>query len=153
MKRHEAPVAWEWERGPTSRLVKIVYTMLRRELERLTRQEGLTQAQWSALGILYHFPGATNSDLERILLIERPSVTSLVKGMEKKGWVVREDNPSDARSKRFYLTETGKVLAEQTRSLAAIADERVLGVLSDNERLQLRQLLEKVIRSAGRVSV
>jgi len=147
---HESPVRWEWERGPTSRLVKIVYTMLRRELERMTRQAGLTQAQWSALGVLYHFPGATNSDLESILLIERPSVTSLIKGMERKGWVVRKDNPEDARSKRFFLTEKGRMLAESTRSMADRADEAVLAALSDDERSQLRRLLEKVVRSAHR---
>ncbi len=150
MEIHESPVRWEWERGPTSRLVKIVYTMLRRELERMTRQAGLTQAQWSALGVLYHFPGATNSDLESILLIERPSVTSLIKGMERKGWVVRKDNPEDARSKRFFLTEKGRMLAESTRSMADRADEAVLAALSDDERSQLRRLLEKVVRSAHR---
>ena len=150
MEIYESPVRWEWERGPTSRLVKIVYTMLRRELERMTRQAGLTQAQWSALGVLYHCPGATNSDLESILLIERPSVTSLIKGMERKGWVVRKDNPEDARSKRFFLTEKGRMLAESTRSMADRADEAVLAALSDDERSQLRRLLEKVVRSAHR---
>lgn len=147
MRLHETPVAWEWERGPIGRLLKIAYTTLRRELERMTRQAGLTQAQWSALGILYHFPGSTNSDLERILLIERPSVTSLIKGMERRGWVARKDDPQDARSKRFYLTESGKALAEETRSLAELADRHVLGALTDDERAQLRKLLEKVIRS------
>lgn len=149
MRIHKTPIAWEWERGPTGRLLKIVYMMLRRELEGRTREAGLTQAQWSALGILYHFPGATNSDLEQILLVERPSVTSLIQGMERKGWIVRADNPEDARSKRIYLTGSGKELAEKTRELAAIADEQVLGVLTEDERAELRRLLEKVIRSAG----
>lgn len=147
MRPHETPGAWEWDRGPTGRLVKIVYTALRRELERLARQAGLTAAQWSALGVLYHFPGATNADLEAILLIERPSVTSLIQGMEQKGWVVRVDDPEDGRSKRIYLTESGKTLAEQTRSFADAADGSVLGALTGDERAELRRLLEKVIRS------
>ncbi len=147
MRRHETPVEWEWERGPTGRLVKIVYTALRRELERMARQAGLTAAQWSALGMLYHFPGSTNSDLEAILLIERPSVTSLIRGMEERGWVVRVDDPHDGRSKRIYLTETGKALAEQTRSFADLADRNVLSALAEDEQTELRRLLVKVIRS------
>jgi|GEM_PF-415503 len=146
---HETPVAWEWERCPTGRLLKIAYTALRREFEGMTRKAGLTQAQWSALGILYHFPGATNSDLEAILLIERPSVTSLLKGMERNGWVVHRENPDDARSKRFYLTQSGKALAEKTRSLAELVDQRVFHALTDEERAELRRLLAKVIRSAA----
>jgi MarR family transcriptional regulator for hemolysin len=143
------PVAWDWERGPTGRLLKIVYTALRRELERLARDAGLTAAQWSALGVLLHFPGATNSDLEQILLVERPSVTSLIKGMERRGWVMRADDPDDGRSKRFFLTETGRQLAERTRSFAEEADRRVLGVLSDQQTAQLRALLAEVVRVSG----
>lgn len=142
-----AGVKWEWDRGPTGRLVKIVYTALRRELERLAREAGLTASQWSALGVLYHFPGCTNSDLEAILLIERPSVTSLIQGMEKKGWVLRAADAQDGRAKRIYLTESGKALAEQTRSFAELADRKVLGALDEAEREELRRLLAKVIRS------
>jgi len=149
MKEHRSPVAWEWERGPTGRLLKVAYTTLRKKLDRLTREVGLTQAQWSALGVLYHYPGSTNSDLEAILLIERPSVTSLIKGMEARGWVVREDDPKDARSKRFFLTESGKALAEETRSLAEHVDREVLGALTMEEVTQLRRLLVKLIESSS----
>ncbi|HEX6970646.1 MAG TPA: MarR family transcriptional regulator [Limnochordia bacterium] len=147
MKLREAPVAWEWERGPTGRLLKIAYTTVRKKLESLARQAGLTHAQWSALGVLYHFPGSTNGDLEEILLIERPSVTSLIKGMEKRGWVVRKDDPHDGRSKRFFLTESGKALAEKTRSFAEVADREVLRALTDDEQALLRRLLGKLIRA------
>ncbi len=149
MSLHQDPVAWDWRRGPTGRLLKIVYTAMRRELEKLARGEGLTSAQWSALGVLHHFPGATNSDLEAILLVERPSVTSLIKGMERNGWVVRKDNPADARSKQFFLTEAGRDLAERTRSFAEEADRRVLGGLTENQRSELRELLVEVVRTSG----
>ena len=145
----EASVAWDWEHGPTGRLLKIAYTAVRRELDKLARAEGLTSAQWSALGVLLHFPGATNSDLEAILLVERPSVTSLIKGLERHGWVVRRDHPEDARSKQFFLTERGRELAERTRTLAEEADRRILGSLADRESRQLRRLLAKVVRASG----
>lgn len=145
---HSNSVAWELANGPTGRLLKISYTILRKRLAKLARQAGLTHAQWSALGVLYHFPGSTNSDLETILLIERPSVTSLIKGMEQNGWVVRKADANDGRVQRFFLTERGKHLAEETRSFATHVDQEVLSALSHAEVLELRKLLVKVIRSA-----
>lgn len=140
---------WEWNRGPLGRLVKIAYISLRREVEAMLRPLGLTHTQWSTLGILYHFPGLTNADLETILHIERPSVTSLINGMERKGWVTRKANPKDARSKLIYLTENGKALAESTMHFGRLVDQKVLRGFTEEEKLLLRKLLEKLIRETG----
>ena len=137
---------WEWNRGPIGRMVKIAYISLRRQVEAMLRPLGLTHTQWSALGILYHFPGLTNSDLETMLHIERPSVTSLINGMEDKGWVVRKENPKDARSKLIFLTESGKALAESTLHFARLVDEKALRHFSEEEKMMLRKLLEKLIQ-------
>jgi len=126
----------------------MAYAAMRKRLDRLARQAGLTHAQWSALGVLHHFPGSTNSDLESILMVERPSVTSLIKGMVKRGWVVHRADPDDGRVKRFFLTESGAAMAEKTRSLASRVDREVLGALGEFEVVELRRLLKKVIRSA-----
>jgi len=146
---HDVHGKWEWNRGPIGRLVKIAHVSLRREMESLLRPLGMTHTQWSALGVLYYYPGLTNSELETILLIERPSVTSLINGMEGKGWVMRKDNPKDARSKLIYLTDSGKALAESTRHFAQLVDEKALRHFTDDEVTTLRKLLEKLIEQTG----
>lgn len=143
--------AWEWNRGPIGRLMKMAYFALRKELEGMTRRAGMTTTQWSALGVLYHFPGLTNADLEHFLHIERPSVTSLINGMAAKGWVERKDHPKDARSKCLFLTPAGVALARETRHFAEVIEQKVFGGFTHGEIATLRALLEKIVRSSNQV--
>ncbi|KAF6604585.1 MarR family transcriptional regulator, partial [Paenibacillus sp. EKM208P] len=71
------------------------------------RPLGLTSPQSQTLYILAVSPGVTNTDLERLLLIDKSSVTSLVNGIVKKNWAIRKSHPEDARMKQIYLTEEG----------------------------------------------
>lgn len=140
--RHET---WQWDSGPIGRLMKTGYLVLRREMEELLRPVGLTHAQWSALSVIRHFPGITPSQLEPILMIERPSVTSLLNGMADKGYILRKDHPEDGRSKQLFLTEAGQKLAGQTEHFASLIEERVKAGLSEEEFAMLRKLLIKLV--------
>ncbi|MBD2862426.1 MarR family winged helix-turn-helix transcriptional regulator [Paenibacillus oceani] len=141
---HEAE-AWQWENGPIGRLVKTGYITLRREVEELLVPVGLTHTQWSALSVIRHYPGITPSQLEPILMIERPSVTSLMNGLEGKGYVIRKDHPSDGRSKQIFLTDTGRKMAEDTQHFTAILEERVKEGMTASEFETLKALLIKMV--------
>jgi DNA-binding MarR family transcriptional regulator len=81
---------------------------MRREIDAALGSSGMTLTQWRALGVLRKTPGATHSHLVRELEIEAPSVTSLIDGMERKGWVRRERSTRDARVKQLFLTQRGR---------------------------------------------
>lgn len=137
---------WQWDEGPIGRLVKISSITLRREMEQLLRPLDLTLTQWSALGILLHYPGIAPSQLEQILMIERPSVTSLMNGMAEKGWIIRKDHPQDRRFKLIYLTEEGVKLAEETRDYALLVEQRVREGMTPTEFETLKELLVKMVK-------
>ncbi|WP_159881932.1 MarR family winged helix-turn-helix transcriptional regulator [Paenibacillus puerhi] len=141
-KEHED---WQWDKGPIGRLIKKTYITLRREVEGLLAPTGLTHTQWSALGIIRQFPGIMPSQLEPILMIERPSVTSLMKGLESKGLIIRKEHPQDGRYKEIYLTETGLKLAEETQHFTAVVEERVKEGMTANEFESLKALLVKTV--------
>lgn len=141
---------WQWDQGPIGRIVKTAYITLRREIEQLLRPVGLTHTQWSALGVLLHYPGITPSQLEQILMIERPSVTSLVNGLEGRGLVVRRVSPEDGRSKQIFLTDAGRKLAEETRHFAQIVEDRVKRGMTEDEFETLKALLVKMVSLFGR---
>lgn len=136
---------WAWDRGPIGRLVKIAYITLRRQLDEKLKATGLTHAQWNALSVIHHFSGITPSELENILLVERPSITSLINGMEKRGWVIRREHPQDARYKQLFLTEAGERLADETGSFTYDIEDRVREGLTEAEFAELRRLLVKMI--------
>ncbi|MFS0724944.1 MarR family winged helix-turn-helix transcriptional regulator [Paenibacillus sp. 1P07SE] len=139
------PDTWQWDKGPIGRVVKTGYITLRREVEVLLQPLGLTHTQWSALGIIRHFPGITASQLEPILMIERPSVTSLINGLAGKGLVLRKDHPEDARYKQIFLTESGRQTAEETEHFATLVEDRVRQGLTPAELDTLRTLLVKMV--------
>lgn len=136
---------WQWNNGPIGRLIKTSYITLRREVEELLRPLGLTHTQWSALSVIRHYPGITPSQLEPILMIERPSVTSLMNGLESKGFIFRKDHPSDGRSKQIYLTGAGLKMAEDTQHFTAVLEERVQAGMTAAEFDTLRALLIKMV--------
>lgn len=140
---------WQWDQGPIGRLVKTSYITLRREIEQMLRPTGLTHTQWSALGVILHYPGITPSQLEQILMIERPSVTSLMNGLESRGLIVRRSSPEDGRSKQIFLTDAGKKLAEETQHFAVVLEERVKRGMTEEEFETLKALLIKLVNIFG----
>ena len=127
--------------SPVGRLVKHAHVALRRKLEEQLKDFELTYSQWSALSAIRRAGVVTPSELERILMIERPSVTSLINGLEKRGLVLRRDHPEDARSKQIFLTEAGRLLADRTEYLTRTAEDKALGAMSVEEMETLKRLL------------
>jgi len=128
-----------------SHWVKLAFVTMRREMDASLRQAGLTVPQWRALGVLHQRPGATHSELVRHLEIEAPSVTSLVNGMQRRGWVRQERSPDDARAKRLYLTTVGRRVLEGARTACSPVQRRMEQTLAAADRAELKRLLQAVI--------
>jgi len=140
-------IPWEKHGGTVGHLVKLAYVAMRREMDASVRKAGITTTQWQALGVLYHKPGLTHSELVDHMGIEPPSVTSLVNGMERKGWIKRERSDLDARVKRLHLTQRGRRLIESLRKATEPVERRMVAALTDNERDFLKSLLRTLVDS------
>jgi len=125
--------------------VKLASATMRRELEAALRRSGMTITQWRALGVILHKPGATHSDLMRQMEIEAPSVTSLVNGMERNGWVKRTRSTADARVKRLSLTASGRRMIEAAGEAMGPIEDRMTATLSAGEVATLKRLLRTMI--------
>jgi DNA-binding MarR family transcriptional regulator len=84
---------------------------------------GLTFARYEAL-MLLHFTSAGSLPLGKMgarLQVHPTSVTNLVDGLEKLGYVQRTPHPSDRRTTLATITERGReVAASATEALHAI---------------------------------
>lgn len=136
---------WKDRGGFTGHWIKRAYTVMRRQLEVELRQLGLTHPQWASLGILYYYNGMTHSDLEQRLFVEAPSITSLIKGMEKKGWIERKQHPEDARVKQIYITDLGRKVIRPALELGTQGEEQLSEILSPQEMEQLKTTLRKIV--------
>lgn len=97
------------------------------DLNHRFRQAGLrlTMEQWRALHVLAERDGLTQNDLAGLLLQEKTSVSRVLTGMQRRGYVARKPHARDGRCNRLLVTESGLeacrlggVLAAHTLRLA-----------------------------------
>ena len=109
----------EPDRRSTGAVRAIVF--LYREFERVCRDEGISIPQYRLLLFLRHGPKRAG-ELAARAAIRRPTLTSLVDGLEKDGRLRRIQVEADRRGIRLELTEDG---VKAMRSVEA----RLSGVL------------------------
>lgn len=86
----------------------------RTALNRRLKPLGFSQASWRALIALRRQPqGCSQTLLAERLGIEAPTLVRLLDRMEAQGWVERQADPADRRSKRVVLTEASLALAAE----------------------------------------
>jgi DNA-binding MarR family transcriptional regulator len=86
------------------------------------------------------------AELARVLLMPKPSVTFLVKRLERAGFVKRELDPQDLRRFRLTLTAAGRAALDNARAALEAGFGRRLARLSPPERAELARLLTAMQR-------
>ena len=114
--------------GARLRFLTHAFTRTHLRIAREMGEEELSMVNGHLIGFLYRNRGREvyQRDLEEELRITRSSVTSLVKHMERKGYIARESVESDARLKKITLTEKGAASFEHT--MAAIEQTEAIAV-------------------------
>lgn len=79
---------------------------------------GLTYPQYLVLSVLWEGDDQTITGIASRLDLEPSTITPLVKRLEQAGHVVRRRNPSDERQVKVLLTDQGRALRAETRTLA-----------------------------------
>lgn len=87
----------------------------RRHFLRLAERNGidLTPEQWFVLNKLRQEDGRNPSALADDIFADRPNITRLVRGLERKGLVARRPDPEDGRRQRIHLTLDGAALHDR----------------------------------------
>jgi DNA-binding MarR family transcriptional regulator len=121
-------------------------SLLLRESHRFFRPLGISEVQFNVINVLAGAAeGMSQRELSEVLVVDRSNVTTLLDRMEKAGWVMRSDHPTDRRVYCVTLTTAGRTLHEQVmpRYLEAIGDV-VEGVSAAqmNQTLQTLQAIE-----------
>lgn len=125
-------------------LVSDVARMLRTELDRRARGEGLTRSQWLALSRLARFPGVSQSELSEMLEMEKAPAGRLIDRLEEGGWVRREPDAHDRRIKRLYPTEEANRIYKKMRRMTRETMDDVLAGLSDSQQSEACDVLATV---------
>lgn len=109
----------------------------------------MTAEQWGAILVLLNGEPMTQGQLGERLYLEKSSVSRLIDGLERRGWIVRTKNPKDSRQK--FVTPTPKVLdtAERCASIARALLEEAQHGMTEDEMLGCRSFLSRIITNLG----
>ncbi len=105
----------------------------------------MTAEQWGALIVLLNDDAMTQGHLGEKLYLEKSSVSRLVNGLEKHGWIVRKKSENDSRQKLISLTEEAVTTLERCASVAWDVLEEAQHGMSEDERIVCRSFLSRII--------
>lgn len=119
-------------------------TLLKQKARRFFKKHPVSDSQFNALMILkYAETPLTQQDLSGRLLVDKSNVTSLVDGLEKLGFVIREKVPGDRRFYRLTITQEGLDFLDIVELDYRNLIHRLMSVFSAEE---MKQLTEYMVR-------
>src|SRR5689334_10182530 len=130
----------------TREVVDLIGTIVARyheEYEEAAAEHHLTGAQAGVLALLAREPMPMRG-IARQLKCEPSNVTGIVDRLEARGLAERRPDPADRRVKLAAATDEGHRVARELREGLRFAREPLAG-LSDEERLSLRDLLQRML--------
>ena len=123
-------------------------TKIAREAEksvlRYLREDGVGTAEIDLIHALRHNPGCTQAKLAEILNADKAAVARRTRNLEKKGYLVRRDDPNDKRSRFLFPTEKAERLKASKAEIESAFYEYITSVLSKDESKAFAELLDKV---------
>lgn len=111
--------------------------------------EGVTVAEWVLLREMFDARTANPSQLAEAVGLTRGAVSKLVERLSRKNLAVVSSSEGDRRYQRVELTAAGKRLVPVLAQLADENDREFFGHLTPEERANLVNLLQDIVRRHG----
>jgi DNA-binding MarR family transcriptional regulator len=121
---------------------------LLRRIRKVDEASGLSAARLSALSVLVFGGPTTVGGLARAEQVSAPTMSRLVSGLERDGFVVREADERDARAVRVRATAKGTRVLQQGRQRRVAELDDLLDGLSAEELRTLgsaAEIMERVL--------
>ena len=118
---------------------------------------GITNQQARLLGgissSLYDGVNISRKFLEDMMQLKGPSVTSLLNGLEKKGFIIRYSREDDGRAMNIKVTEKGDKVLVALRDVFKSTEQQLHSGMAPEEQEQFLMLLQKAHDNLSRKSI
>ncbi len=112
--------------------------------ERAMADAGGSASTWQVLLLVRSGQWDTQSEMAQALGITGATLTHHLNALEQKGLVRRWREPGNRRVQQVALTPEGEALFHRLREVAQRHDRRLRSHLTEQETVQLGELLEKL---------
>jgi DNA-binding MarR family transcriptional regulator len=127
------PLPWDNPRFKNWVALVRAHNAVERALSKALLPLDLKTAHLDILLNVFRFPGLSQQELARKLLIGRSNVTMLLPQLEKRGLITRTADEKDKRIWRLELTGPGLALTRQAIEIHVALIEKVMGTSSQGE--------------------
>ena len=127
-------------------ITKRKITKIARETGKFTvrtlRADGVGTGEFDVIHAGRKNPGITQADICAITGLDKGAVARQTANLEEKGYLIREDNPKDGRSRLLYPTEKANELKNSKASVETAFYEWLLEPLAEEERQEFARILD-----------
>ncbi|MBW4080584.1 MarR family winged helix-turn-helix transcriptional regulator [Paenibacillus sp. S150] len=131
---------------PFSDLIREIGLKKKKEADERLAELGMNAQQGQMIGYIaeHQDKGLIQKDLAEHFNRKEASITSMLQGLEKKGYIRRVIPKENERQKKIYLLEKAAVLVEEFNGIFMEVEKSITGGLTEEEAETLMKLLIKV---------
>lgn len=124
--------------------LKRAYIIVQTDFREALGKDGLSARVFSALSLTVKFPNITQSELARMMGIERSGLVAIVDELEERGYVKRAAVPGDRRVQALVPTDIGRQAYGSAIDIVRAHEDRLFVDMTAAEKTTLLGLLKKV---------
>ncbi|MFB5760635.1 MarR family winged helix-turn-helix transcriptional regulator [Paenibacillus medicaginis] len=136
---------------PYSLYIKHIAQKVREILDQLLKNHGLNSSQAILLSHIHQSieenVEVNRKFLEKTMALSGPSVTNLLNGLEKSGFIIRSSNPADGRNLRVEITAKAKQFLDERSDAFSKSEELITEGMSDAEKAMFASLLTRAFEN------
>ncbi|HDP6074884.1 TPA: multidrug efflux transporter transcriptional repressor MepR [Staphylococcus aureus] len=132
-----------------SYLFRMISHEMKQKADQKLEQFDITNEQGHTLGYLYAHQqdGLAQNDIAKALQRTGPTVSNLLRNLERKKLIYRYVDAQDTRRKNIGLTTSGIKLVEAFTSIFDEMEQTLVSQLSEEENEQMKANLTKMLSS------
>ena len=129
------------------KLVRLVNLTARPFSQTIGRANQLSLNDWRAMLVLANHPGVAASDVALLTGLDKMTVSRSIAALERRGRLVKREDPSDKRRTLLWLNTAGQRLFERIGTPAKQREAQLFSAASSVEQAQLSRTLDRLIDS------
>ncbi len=137
--------AYETGRFYTHKLSLLNRLIARTTKEMLAARFGLSQMEWRVLVQLECRSPSKVAEIHERSLVQKPQISAVLPLLARRGYVVRHDDPDDARAPWFAITEAGLEVYREVLRLSRKRQRNLEALLSERERTGFESAVDRLI--------
>lgn len=131
---------------PYSDMFQTIGMKIKRKADDQVNELGLNAQQGRVIGYIYEHQdeGLIQKKLADVFNRRDATITSMLKGLEKNGYIVRKIPADNERQKNLYVLPKGEQVIHDVERMFAAVESEIVKSLTDEEQALLMRLLTKV---------